>query len=168
MVNLSVRQLYGLTDIDRFAQLVRQHVDPRHVELEVTEGALMSDPPSAEVKLVALNAHGFRLAIDDFGTGYSSLSRIKDLPFDTLKVDRMFIAGIRQPGKGEIVTQTILQLAQSLSLSAIAEGIETNQQREVLRDWGCEYGQGFWFSPGLPAAELEALLRASGVSSFGG
>lgn len=160
MVNLSLRQIHAGSEVERFARIVGEHVDPSWIELEVTEGILMSDPPVVEAKLASLHAAGFRLAIDDFGTGYSSLSRLKDLPFQTLKIDRMFVDGIGQAGKGENVAQTILDLAHNLSLSAVAEGIETEAQRRRLLEWGCDYGQGFWFSQPLAAADVEAKLMA--------
>lgn len=163
MVNLSLRQLHPDNDIESFARIVGPYVHPSRIELEVTEGMLMSDPPTIEAKLKVLHEHGFGLAIDDFGTGYSSLSRIKDLPFHSLKIDRRFVAGIGHSDKLEPVTQTILQLAENLSLCTIAEGIENAQQKECLTRWGCDYGQGFWFSPPLPPSELEELLRGGGV-----
>lgn len=165
MVNLSVRQLHAAGEIDRFADLVRPHVDPTSIEFEVTESALMLDPPVTEANLAALHERGFRFAIDDFGTGYSSLSRIKDLPFHTLKIDRSFVSGAEQSGKGEAVTRSIIQLARNLSLRTIGEGIETEQQCHFLREWGCEYGQGYWFSRPLPSAELDQVLAAAACRS---
>ena len=162
MVNLSLRQIHAGSEVERFEQIVGEHVAPSWIELEVTEGILMSDPPVVEAKLASLHAAGFRLAIDDFGTGYSSLSRLKDLPFQTLKIDRMFVDGIGQAGKGEDVARTILDLAHNLSLSAVAEGIETEAQRQRLLAWGCDFGQGFWFSRPLAADDMEAMLAAAG------
>ncbi|AWN15822.1 bifunctional diguanylate cyclase/phosphodiesterase [Salinisphaera sp. LB1] len=160
MVNLSVRQLHAAGEISGLADLVRPHVDPSAIEFEVTESALMPDPSTTEANLAALHAWGFRFAIDDFGTGYSSLSRIKDLPFQTLKIDRSFVSGSEHSGKGEAITRSIIQLARNLSLRTVGEGIETEQQCHFLREWGCEYGQGYWFSRPLPADDMARLLAA--------
>lgn len=161
LVNLSARQVHAEEgSIDRFADIVRPHVDPRSIKLEVTETALMLDAHRSEANLIALNAQGFQLAIDDFGTGYSSLSRIKDLPFSTLKIDRSFVSDSQQSGKARAIIQSIIQLAHNLAMETVGEGIENEQQYCLLQDWGCEYGQGFWLSRPLPATEMARLLHA--------
>lgn len=161
-VNVSLNQLYPGCIAESFAALVRPHVDPRWIHLEVTENALMIDPEAIETLLEELHARGFQLAIDDFGTGYSSLSRLQHLSIQTLKIDRSFISELGQPGsKGAALVSIIQQMAASLNLHTIAEGIETDEQRRLLLDTaGADcWGQGFWFSRAVPAHELEARLR---------
>ncbi|HSP56898.1 MAG TPA: EAL domain-containing protein [Halomonas sp.] len=161
-VNVSLTQLYPGCIAERFAALVRPHVDPRWLHLEVTENALMIDPEAIETLLEELHAQGFQLAIDDFGTGYSSLSRLQHLSIQTLKIDRNFISELGQPGsKGAALVSIIQQMAASLNLHTIAEGIETDEQRRLLLETAganC-WGQGFWFSRAVPAHELETRLR---------
>jgi diguanylate cyclase (GGDEF)-like protein/PAS domain S-box-containing protein len=158
-VNLSVRQFMRgdlAADLRRIA--ADSGIEPGSIELEVTEGATMMDALSAEELLNGLSSSGFRLALDDFGTGYSSLSRLKRLPVNTLKIDKYFINGI--PGDKddlEIVLSTI-QLARNLGKLPLAEGIEREDQWCLLRDLGCELGQGYYFSPPVAAQEVARLL----------
>ncbi|MBS9404597.1 EAL domain-containing protein [Halomonas sp. TRM85114] len=161
-VNVSLNQLYPGCIAESFAALVKPHVDPRWIHLEVTENALMVDPEAIETLLEELHAQGFQLAIDDFGTGYSSLSRLQHLSIQTLKIDRSFTNELGQPGsKGAALVAIIQQMAASLNLYTIAEGIETDEQRQFLLEMAgvnC-WGQGFWFSCAIPANELVARLR---------
>lgn len=162
-VNLSINQLYPDGDAEHFAALVRPHVDPLWMHLEVTENALMADPVAIEQLLSELHAKGFQLAIDDFGTGYSSLSRLQHLSIQTLKIDRSFVSELdKAESKGSSLVPTIQQMASNLKLLTIAEGIETDEQRQALLSTSAElaWGQGYWFSPAVPARELEAMLRA--------
>jgi len=166
-VNLSINQLYPNGDAEHFAALVKPHVDPSWVHLEVTENALMGDPAEIEALLKALHDQGFQLAIDDFGTGYSSLSRLQHLSIQTLKIDRSFVNELDQPGsKGQALVAIIHQMAKSLNLHTIAEGIETQRQRQLLLETstGTVWGQGFWFSPPLPAKQFEQLAAANASS----
>ncbi len=101
---------------------------------------------------------GVRLAIDDFGTGYSSLTYLKQLPIDVLKIDRSFVDGLGTDPNDTSIVRMILSLASALDLTAIAEGVETEVQLEALREYGCELGQGYLWSPGLPPDELVAWL----------
>ncbi|MDI4636783.1 MULTISPECIES: EAL domain-containing protein [Halomonadaceae] len=161
-VNLSINQLYPNSDVEHFSALVTPHVDPSWMHLEVTENALMEDPTEIEALLRALHDQGFQLAIDDFGTGYSSLSRLQHLSLQTLKIDRSFVNELDQPNnKGEALVAIIYQMASSLGLYTIAEGIETSQQRQLLIEMstGKAWGQGFWFSKPIPAHEFEQLAN---------
>jgi diguanylate cyclase (GGDEF)-like protein len=159
-VNVSVRQLYPGGDGTRFADLVKRHVDPRWIELEVTESVLIHEPEMIESTLRDLHNYGFGLAIDDFGTGYSSLGRLRALPLDTLKIDKSFVSGAGERDKDDMIVRAVAQLARSLSVSPLAEGIETDQQRRNVLNCGCDRGQGFWFSPALPPDQfLELAMR---------
>ncbi len=158
-VNVSVRQLHdpGLV-ADVAAALRDAGVAPRQVVLEITESALAEHTEVATERLGALRALGVRIAIDDFGTGYSSLRYLQQFPLDVLKVDRSFVADLDGVGGDETLARVVLDLARALGLRTIGEGIEREGQLDVLRRLGCEVGQGFLFSAGLPPAEFTALL----------
>ncbi|WP_139172887.1 EAL domain-containing response regulator [Vreelandella arcis] len=161
-VNVSLNQLHSGCIAESFAALVRPHIDPRWIHLEVTENALMNDPEAIEMILEELHAKGFQLAIDDFGTGYSSLSRLQHLSIQTLKIDRSFISELGKPdSKGAALVSIIQQMAASLNLNTIAEGIETDEQRRFLQTTteANGWGQGFWLSRAVPAHELELRLK---------
>lgn len=161
-VNVSINQLFPGCIAESFAALVRPHVDPSWMHLEVTEHALMTDPEAIETLLDELHVQGFQLAIDDFGTGYSSLSRLQHLSIQTLKIDRSFVSELGRPGsKGAALVTIIQQMAASLELHTIAEGIETDEQRRHLLEMNGSHGwgQGFWFSRAIPAHELEERLK---------
>jgi diguanylate cyclase (GGDEF)-like protein/PAS domain S-box-containing protein len=152
-VNVSARQLQngGLVAVlDRV--LSDTGIEPSKVCLEVTETQLMSDSAASIDVLTDLKHRGVSLSIDDFGTGYSSLSYLKQLPVDTVKIDRSFVAGLGEPAGGHdsaIVAATI-RMAQALGLSVVAEGVETAQQHAALRGLGCDYGQGWLFGRPQP------------------
>jgi len=139
--------------------LRRSGLEAEHLELEITEGALM-DGEESEAKLRALKSLGLRISIDDFGTGYSSLAYLKRFPIDKLKVDRSFVRDV--PGDRaalEIVT-AVISLAKSLHLDTLAEGVETAEQLEVLRGLDCQYAQGYYFSRPLEPAVLARHLTS--------
>ena len=161
-VNVSLNQLHSGCIAESFAALVKPHIDPCWIHLEVTENALMTDPEAIERLLEELHTQGFQLAIDDFGTGYSSLSRLQHLSIQTLKIDRSFINELEKPNsKGAALVSIIQQMAASLNLHTVAEGIETDKQRQILLETAGSngWGQGFWFSRAIPAQALEARLR---------
>ncbi|SEL83373.1 putative bifunctional diguanylate cyclase/phosphodiesterase [Halomonas daqiaonensis] len=161
-VNISVNQLHPHGDVEHFAALVRPHIDPRWVHLEVTESTLMVDPSAIETLLAGLHEEGFQIAIDDFGTGFSSLSRLQHLSIQTLKIDRSFVSELDYPNsKGAALVGIIHKMASNLGLQIVAEGIETEQQRQRLLaiSGGKGWGQGFWFSPAISAEELERWLQ---------
>ncbi|HWI70959.1 MAG TPA: EAL domain-containing protein, partial [Baekduia sp.] len=133
-------------------------VAPRRFTIEVTETALMEDPAAAEATLLALRDLGVRIALDDFGTGYSSLSSVSDFPLDTLKLDRAFLADHRSEAQRWSIVRAVLDMARSLDLAVVVEGIETQAQRAALMELGAVHGQGYLFSRPLPADELTALL----------
>jgi EAL domain-containing protein (putative c-di-GMP-specific phosphodiesterase class I) len=116
----------------------------------------MIDPAVSDSVLEVLSRHGVQLAIDDFGTGHSSLARLRTLPAALLKVDRSFVAELGDDPAAAAMTATIISLAHSLGLEAVAEGIETEAQRQILIEQGCRLGQGFHFSQPVPAAEISS------------
>jgi diguanylate cyclase (GGDEF)-like protein/PAS domain S-box-containing protein len=128
------------------------------VDLEVTESLLMNDVDESIAKLRALREMGMLTALDDFGTGYSSLSYLSKLPLDTLKIDRSFVHGMTEKPDDTSIISTIISLAQSLRLKVVAEGVETEQQAQLLRLLRCDQVQGYLFSPPVPAEKVESLL----------
>ena len=133
-------------------------VDGGGVDLEVTESLLMTDVDESIEKLRALRALGLRMALDDFGTGYSSLAYLSKLPLDTLKIDRSFVHGMTENADYTSIISTIISLAQALRLKVVAEGVETEQQAQLLRLLRCDQVQGYLFSPPVPAEKIETLL----------
>ncbi len=153
-VNVSARQLSLPGFVELVQRTVAEHgLEPQHVELEVTESALLVDDASAQV-LRDLHHLGIRLAVDDFGTGYSSLNHLKLFPASTVKVDRSFVAGLGDDPVDEAIVSAVLGVAHSLGLSTVAEGVETQGQKERLLELGCELGQGHLMSPALPFEQL--------------
>lgn len=161
-INISGIQFLHEHFAKHIEQLLKDHDLPGSaIELEITEGILMSDTVASMDILTAIKKLGVALAIDDFGTGYSSLSYLKHLPIDRLKIDRSFVDDL--PGHaGDIaITRSILHLASAFQLQVTAEGVELASQYEFLRGLGCEAVQGFLFSRPVPAHEFEQLLIAS-------
>jgi diguanylate cyclase (GGDEF)-like protein/PAS domain S-box-containing protein len=159
-VNLSAKQFAFkdiLHEIDRV--LADTGLAPQDLKLEITESALMDNTDSATEIFHELKKRNVKLGLDDFGTGYSSLSYLHRFPLDTLKIDRSFVSRIDTPGEHEAIVRTIVNLAQNLSFQTVAEGIETLDQLQSLQTLDCLYGQGYYFSKPVPAAEAEALLR---------
>ena len=157
-VNLAARQLRQREFVAGLAGTLRRHqVRPQSLELEVTESQLMDNPDEAMDALLQLKALGVRLSIDDFGTGYSSLAYLQKFPVDCIKIDRSFLGG----GGGEghaVITRAIIALGHNLKMLVIAEGVETSEQLAFLRDHDCDQMQGYYFSPPVSRAELQALL----------
>lgn len=135
-------------------------LDPSYLELEITESALMENPEAAIATLREFKEIGIQISIDDFGTGYSSLSYLRQFPFDALKLDRSFVCQATKDDKNAAITMAILQMARSLNLKVIAEGVETSQELAFLHNHQCDEIQGYWFSPPLSAPTFEGLLRA--------
>jgi diguanylate cyclase (GGDEF)-like protein len=158
-VNLSARQFRqdSLIETVRGA-LAAARLEPRYLELELTETAVMQDAESSVQIMRRLSDLGLRISVDDFGTGYSSLSYLRRLPLDKLKIDRSFIREIVTSRDDAEIVRAIVTLAHSLHLKVIAEGVETAEQLTFLRSLGCDQYQGFHCSPPLPPAEFIALL----------
>ncbi|RHX87326.1 putative bifunctional diguanylate cyclase/phosphodiesterase [Leptospira stimsonii] len=139
--------------------LEETNTDPQELELEITESALAGDPNLTLDVLNSLHRSGITLSLDDFGTGYSSLSSLSQYPIHTLKIDQSFVRGLSTDSSSESIVRTILALAESLSLTTVAEGIESEEQRRLLTAQGCEMGQGFLFSKPLSITDLEFLSK---------
>jgi diguanylate cyclase (GGDEF)-like protein/PAS domain S-box-containing protein len=136
-------------------------IAPARFTVEVTETALMEDPAQAEATLQALRDLGVRIALDDFGTGYSSLSSVSDFPLSTLKLDRAFLADHRPESQRWSIVRAVLDMARTLDLDVVVEGVETHAQRVALSELGAVHGQGFLFSRPVPADELTAMYAAA-------
>ena len=159
-VNLSCRQFLQPDLVDQVkVALADTGLDPNCLKMEITESALMEQVELASSALLKLKSLGIKLAVDDFGKGYSSLSYLHQFPFDTLKIDRSFIACIGDAGENTEIVRTIISLAKGLGLDVIAEGVETASQLFHLKELGCHFAQGFSFSRPLTAESAGALLR---------
>lgn len=160
-VNISPRQFrHGDLVEDVVDALKEAELDPRWLELEVTESLLMHDADQTMVNLTELKAMGVSIAVDDFGTGYSSLRYLRRFPIDVIKIDRGFVQDIAASQQDAALTNTIIALAHNLHRSLIAEGVETQQQADLLREKGCNLMQGYLFGKPMPADGFTAMLRA--------
>jgi diguanylate cyclase (GGDEF)-like protein/PAS domain S-box-containing protein len=161
--NLSPRQLWSPRLAEKIMEKVRQAgVDPTRVVVEITESTAMTDPDRTQTVLSELHAWGLTLALDDFGTGYSSLARLKHMPVDVLKIDRSFIRDVHRDESLASMVRAMIQLAEGLRMTPLAEGIETAEELDFLREHGCPLGQGFLFARPVPAAEIPELVTRSG------
>mgnify|MGYP002777759915 CR=1 FL=1 len=157
-VNLSTRQFACpslLADIDHI--LAETAINPAQLKLEITESAIMDNAEMAIDLAKELRSRQIQISIDDFGTGYSSLAYLHRLPVDSLKIDRSFVSQIQTDNRNYQIVKTIIGLGRQLNLAVIAEGIETSQQLEWLKELDCEFGQGYLFSRPIPATEIEQL-----------
>ena len=161
-VNLSAFQFRhgNLLQMIREALQAAQ-LEPRFLEVEITESALMSDPEDSVTILEQLSRMGVVVSVDDFGTGYSSMSYLRRFPIDKLKIDRGFIAELISRADDASIVRAIVSLAHSLRLKVVAEGVETREQLDLLKSLGCDQYQGFCFSPAVPAPQFATLLRES-------
>ncbi|MGH6769174.1 MAG: putative bifunctional diguanylate cyclase/phosphodiesterase [Xanthobacteraceae bacterium] len=158
-VNLSPVQVRDRRFVDLVsAVLAETKTDPARVVLEVTEGILIDDPLTAKARLEDLRALGVRLALDDFGSGYSSLGYLQQLPFDKLKIDRGFVAALDRSANTGVIIQAIVALGRALGMSVLIEGVETEEQRVLLRLAGCNEMQGYLFARPAPLEEVDRLL----------
>jgi predicted signal transduction protein with EAL and GGDEF domain len=161
-VNLSARELVDTAITDAVAtSLVSTGFNPSNLILEITESAVMRDLESAVRNLHTLKLLGLQIAIDDFGTGYSSFSHLERLPIDILKVDKSFVSHSTTRANPADLALAIVQLARTLGLAAIAEGVETESEAEHLREMGCVLAQGYHLGMPMSAVETEELLRSS-------
>ena len=164
-VNLSAREFRVPGIVEAVAEILRRTGLPAaQLKLEITESVVMIESDLTESIIRGLTALGVRIAIDDFGVGYSALGYLRRLSADTLKIDRSFVAGLGSSREDAAIVSATIALARALDLSVTAEGIETAAQAALLRELGCERGQGFLFSPPVPAEQLVDLLAGSDVS----
>jgi EAL domain-containing protein (putative c-di-GMP-specific phosphodiesterase class I) len=165
-VNLSARQfLHDDLIRDIRGLMAEGAVERGCLELEITESMVMRDPERVVGLLRELRQLGVRVSIDDFGTGHSSLAYLKRFPVDTLKIDHSFVAGIPGDLGDTAITQAVIDMAHSLGMKVVAEGVETRVQRDFLAAQGCDEYQGFFFSEPLPADDALALLSPAKVRS---
>jgi diguanylate cyclase (GGDEF)-like protein/PAS domain S-box-containing protein len=163
-VNVSARQLVELEFLhDVGAALGASGLAPETLVLELTESTVVQQPEAMRQRLAALKALGVRLAIDDFGTGYSALSYLQQFPIDVLKIDKAFVERIGHGGAHGALARAIIALGEALSLQCVAEGVETPEQKSILRALGCRLGQGYYFARPLSAEALDALAAGVGA-----
>jgi diguanylate cyclase (GGDEF)-like protein/PAS domain S-box-containing protein len=161
--NLSPRQLWSARLAEKImAQMRGGNVDPRRIIVEITESTAMADPDRTQKILAELHSWGFTLALDDFGTGYSSLARLKHMPVDVLKIDKAFVHDVHNDISQASMVRAMIQLAQGLDMTPLAEGVETPQEYEFLRANGCRLAQGFLFSRPVPAEGIPELVAREG------
>lgn len=165
-INISAGEFEMKGFVERLtSEIENAGLSASQLELELTESLLMRDMESTAAKLRILNDLGFLVALDDFGTGYSSLSYLHSLPLHTLKVDRRFVTDLGN-GRSETITRSILSLAQGLGIGTVAEGVETDVQRDFLIREGCDMVQGFFYSPPMPKATFERFIEPFRIPQF--
>ncbi|HEX9968774.1 MAG TPA: EAL domain-containing protein, partial [Acidimicrobiales bacterium] len=161
-VNLSAKQLAEPYFVKEVAGLLHEHDiggrGPVSLWLEITETLLLEDPIVTASLLTELRGLGVKLSIDDFGTGYSSLAYLRRFPVDALKVDKSFIDGLGREAEDSAIVRAVVNLAQTLGLDTVAEGVETEVQRDELLALDCTYAQGYLWAPPLPVDELDRML----------
>jgi diguanylate cyclase (GGDEF)-like protein len=161
-VNVSARQLRHPDFVEQVLEVLRRTgAPPRQLKLELTEGSLIEDVEDTIAKMFALKALGVGFSLDDFGTGYSSLAYLKRLPLNQLKIDQSFVRDVLTDANDATIARTIVTLGRSLGLAVIAEGVETEAQRDFLARHHCDAFQGYLFSRPLPADQFDAFMRAS-------
>lgn len=163
-VNVSAKQFHQAFFVDQVkATLERHKINPTRLKLELTETMLVENIKDIIIKMKALSKIGIRFSLDDFGTGYSSLQYLKELPLDQLKIDKSFVRDIATNASDRAIVRTIITMASSLGINVIAEGVETEEQRQFLSDNGCKYYQGYLFSKPIAINKFEALLKTTNL-----
>ena len=158
--NISGKQFSHPNLIENITDIIENsNIESNTLKLEITESTIMENAENARAMLQQLRDLNIQLQIDDFGTGYSSLSYLHRFPVNTLKVDRSFVSRIGSDDENVEIVKTIISLAKNLNMQSIAEGIETIEQCEKIRELECEYGQGYYFSRPVSVEEIEELLN---------
>ncbi len=167
-VNLSPLQVRdaGIVDLVR-AALAESGVEPSRLMLEITEGVLIDNPDEMLARIEALHQLGLRIALDDFGSGYSNLGYLQRFPLDKLKIDKSFVAALGASPNGGVIVQAIVALGRALGLTVLVEGVETEQQRVLLRLAGCDEMQGFLFARPAPAVTIDRLVQQAKPDAAG-
>jgi EAL domain-containing protein (putative c-di-GMP-specific phosphodiesterase class I) len=159
-VNVSAMQFRNETFLDDLRAILSETgLDPRYLELELTEGALMKQAELTASMLSTLRESGVRVAVDDFGTGYSSLSYLRKFPLDAIKIDQSFVGQITTVPDETVIVRAIISMGRSLNLRVIAEGVETQEQLDFLKAHRCDEAQGYFFSRPVPPQELVKFLE---------
>ena len=159
-INLSARQMWHRDIATQILNIISDTGASKNMlEIEVTESAMFIDPERMDKTLKRFEENDIKISLDDFGTGYSSLDRLKHLPFNKLKIDKSFVDGIPDNADDIAIVTATIQMARSLKLYSLAEGIETLEQYSFLKSLGCNYGQGYYFSKPVPAVEIERMLK---------
>ncbi len=160
-INLSPRQFSKVGFVERMINILKQaDLDPSMIKLEITESTLIENVEEIIRMMYQLRNFGLRFSMDDFGTGYSSLNYLKRLPLDQLKIDQSFVMEIASDENDAAIVETIISIGKHLGIEVMAEGVETEEILNLLREKGCRSYQGYYFSRPLPAADFEAMLRA--------
>src|SRR5690606_36362084 len=145
---------------DRYEDILREHgLNPEQVVLEITESSVMSDTARGLGMLARLRLKGFGLSVDDIGTGYSSLAQLSQIPFTELKIDRGFVSGAPAQPRKRAMIETSLDLARKLGLDVVAEGVETEEEWQLLAQLGCDIAQGYLISPPVPGEQLPYAVQ---------
>jgi diguanylate cyclase (GGDEF)-like protein/PAS domain S-box-containing protein len=161
-VNMSGKLFMRSDMVDELMGILEETgLDPKNLRIEVTENVVMDHAETAVRNLMELRSMGIKLSVDDFGTGYSSLSYLQRFHYDSLKIDRTFVSQLGVPGESRAIVETILNLANSLGIGVVAEGIETEDQVDRLRQMQCSHGQGYWFARPLAVEAAEQLIASS-------
>jgi len=159
-VNVSANQFHQADFVDQVQAVVQRHaINPKLLKLEITESLLLENIEDTIITMDTLRQIGVRFSLDDFGSGYSSLQYLKRLPLDQLKIDQSFVRDIAFDSSDRAIVSTIIAMAKSLDLDVIAEGVETEEQRDFLLNKGCTHYQGYLFSKPVPIEQFEAMLR---------
>jgi EAL domain-containing protein (putative c-di-GMP-specific phosphodiesterase class I) len=161
-VNISPRQFIAGTCAGWIEHLHQLGLPSQVLSLEITEGLLLDDRPAVVDSLLAFREAGVEISIDDFGTGYSAMSYLKKFAVDYLKIDRSFVRDLTTDPSDLAIAEAVIVMAHKLGLKVIAEGVETKAQRDLLRQAGCDYGQGFLYSPAVSEADFCHFLMANG------
>jgi EAL domain-containing protein (putative c-di-GMP-specific phosphodiesterase class I) len=167
-VNISAREFSTADFVDRIiGTLMETGIKPQHLDIELTEGSLISSVPDTIKKIQTLRDFGIKFSIDDFGTGYSSLSYLKSLPLHTLKIDRSFVNDIQSVGNDVNLVEIIITMARNLGLEVVAEGVETIEELNYLAGKGCSVYQGYYFCKPVPITEFSKMLQSGNVGKEG-
>ncbi|MGQ0699203.1 MAG: putative bifunctional diguanylate cyclase/phosphodiesterase [Panacagrimonas sp.] len=167
-VNLSALRFPHHGVVDRLRDLfTTTRARPEHLELEITESALITDFAAASRWLHAVREMGVTIALDDFGTGYSSLAYLRELPLDAIKIDQSFVRSLEEGERAVAIVRAMVAMARALGLKVVAEGVETQAQAQILMGLGCDVLQGFLYSEAVPAERFEAMLQAGRLDSPG-
>jgi EAL domain-containing protein (putative c-di-GMP-specific phosphodiesterase class I) len=160
-VNVSTKQFRKFGFVTQVQDAVQRHaINPMRLKLELTESLLMESTEEIIASMNTLKKIGIQFSLDDFGTGYSSLQYLKQLPFDQLKIDQSFVRDITFDSNDRAIVRTIIAMAESLNMGVIAEGVETEEQRQLLVNKGCTHYQGYLFGKPVPLEQFEAMLQA--------